>query len=76
MILKRKTEIFDDEVVSRPISNVRDTRGKIAILLEAFCFSCPWSSAEVKWPLSCLLDFQTLSQIEMNGSVGVDVAID
>ena len=29
--------------VSRPIFNVRATRGKIAILLEAFFLSCPLS---------------------------------
>ncbi len=31
--------------LERPISNVRATRGKIAILLEAFFLSCPWSLA-------------------------------
>lgn len=34
-------------LTARPISNVGDTRGKIAILLEPSCFSCLWSLVEI-----------------------------
>src|SRR5436305_12303945 len=58
------------------ISNVRDTRGKIAILLESSYFSCPWSFVEKQSPLSSLLDRQAFRHIETNGTVGIDVAVD
>src|SRR5436305_1939562 len=58
-----------------PISNVRATRGKMAILLELhFLLSLVFRRGG--WSLSSLLNRQTFRHIETNGSVGVNVAVD